>query len=174
MIEAQSAQAVEFLISPVNIGQLPITVKAVSSVAGDGETKKLKVKAEGIENSKTQALLIELNSDQNSITHDFAIDLPADRVKDSEFCSVQMIGDLLGPSLNNLNRLVTKPCGCGEQNMITLTPNIYALDYLNAISSGGGQSTKANLDKFILDARNNILTGYQNQLKYALDDGSFR
>lgn len=144
-------------------------------MAGDGETRKLKVKAEGIQQSSTQSMLIDLSPDQSSLTHDFFIDLPSNLVQDSAFCSVQVIGDLLGSSLNNLNRLITKPCGCGEQNMITLVPNIYVLNYLLPIvNSGGDESTKANLKKFMLEAKANILTGYQNELKYRLDDGSFR
>lgn len=173
-IEAQSAESVQFIITPTRIGQLPITIKAVSDVAGDGETKKLKVKPEGVQQSNTQALLIEV-SDNNPITHDFLIDLPANIVNDSAYCSVQVIGDLLGPSLNNLNRLVTKPYGCGEQNMITLVPNIYLLDYLNSIGGGDeNDASKANLRKFMIDAKSNILSGYQNQLRYRLEDGSFR
>lgn len=175
LIESQNAQTVEFLVSPVNIGQLPLTVKAVSDEAGDGETRKLKVKAEGIEQASTQALLIELDN-STALTHDFHIDLPANIVKDSEFCSIQVIGDLLGPSLNNLNRLVSKPYGCGEQNMVTLTPNIYALNYLYAIADPNSPSKNkiSNVDKLIIDAKSNILFGFQNQLKYVLDDGSFR
>jgi hypothetical protein len=40
-------------------------------------------------------------------------------------------GDILAPALSNLDGLVTLPTGCGEQNMITLVPNIFLLEYLN-------------------------------------------
>lgn len=171
-IAKQSAETVEFLISPVNIGLLPLTVLARSSDAGDGESRKLKVKPEGLEQVSTQALLLELTKG-TTLTHDFHSDLPSKIVNQSDFCSIQIIGDLLGPSLNNLNRLVTKPYGCGEQNMITLTPNIYALRYLNAVADGKKNKVD-NLDKLLINAKENILFGYQNQLKYTLDDGSFR
>jgi hypothetical protein len=41
-------------------------------------------------------------------------------------------GDLMGPALSNLDSLVRMPTGCGEQNMVGFTPNIYVLQYLTA------------------------------------------
>lgn len=41
-------------------------------------------------------------------------------------------GDLLGPSINGLDKLITMPYGCGEQNMIVFAPNTYILLYLIA------------------------------------------
>ena len=39
-------------------------------------------------------------------------------------------GDVMGPSLSGLDKLLRLPTGCGEQNMIGFTPNIYVLQYL--------------------------------------------
>lgn len=36
----------------------------------------------------------------------------------------------MGPSINNLNKLLYMPNGCGEPNLITVVPRIIALDYL--------------------------------------------
>ncbi len=36
----------------------------------------------------------------------------------------------MGPSLSGLEKLLRLPTGCGEQNMIGFTPNIYVLQYL--------------------------------------------
>lgn len=77
----------------------------------------------------------------------------------------------MGPSLNNLGNLIRKPYGCGEQNMVTLVPNIYALDYLLSIKASS--SSINNLDSLINNAKANIIDGYQRELTYALDDGSF-
>ena len=68
--------------------------------------------------------------------------------------------------------MVTKPYGCGEQNMITLTPNIYALKYLLATSSNK-KSKINNLETMIQNSKNNIQFGYQNQLNYLRSDSSF-
>jgi CD109 antigen len=56
--------------------------------------------------------------------------------------------------------------------MITLVPNILALDYLLSINSSSSSSIN-NLESLIRDAKANIVDGYQRQLTYALDDGSF-
>ncbi|OPJ69240.1 hypothetical protein AV530_012338 [Patagioenas fasciata monilis] len=46
----------------------------------------------------------------------------------SGICS--LLGDLMGMALQNLDRLVQLPHGCGEQNMVLFTPIVYALQYL--------------------------------------------
>ncbi len=38
----------------------------------------------------------------------------------------------MGPSLSGLEKLLRLPTGCGEQNMIGFTPNIYVLQYLSS------------------------------------------
>lgn len=77
----------------------------------------------------------------------------------------------MGPSLNNLNNLIQQPYGCGEQNMIGLTPNIYALDYINVIKNT--YSSLSNLKLLEEKAKKNIIDGYQRQLTYQRSDGSF-
>jgi len=39
----------------------------------------------------------------------------------------ELIGDIMGPVLANLDSLVRMPYGCGEQNMVTV---IYLFNYL--------------------------------------------
>ena len=41
-----------------------------------------------------------------------------------------ILGDLMGPSIEGLDKLLNMPTGCGEQNMIGFAPNIYVMDYL--------------------------------------------
>lgn len=43
-------------------------------------------------------------------------------------------GDILGSSLNNLDKLLRMPYGCGEQNMINFAPNIYVMKYLKTVN----------------------------------------
>lgn len=45
------------------------------------------------------------------------------------------VGNLVGPVVNTtieggLERFISQPTGCGEQNMIKLAPNVYVLEYL--------------------------------------------
>jgi len=41
----------------------------------------------------------------------------------------------MGPSISGITSLLRMPYGCGEQNMITFVPNIFAIKYLQAIDS---------------------------------------
>lgn len=45
---------------------------------------------------------------------------------------VGVVGDILGPALDNIDDLLKMPYGCGEQNMVNFAPNIFALQYLEA------------------------------------------
>ena len=38
----------------------------------------------------------------------------------------------MGPTMKNLNSLLSLPFGCGEQNLANFAPNIYVLKYLKA------------------------------------------
>jgi len=57
--------------------------------------------------------------------------------------SVWPQGDLLGPSVNGLDKLLRMPYGCGEQNMLNFAPNIYIMKYLET----AGQATADIVDK---------------------------
>lgn len=43
---------------------------------------------------------------------------------------ILLLGDVMGPTLNNLDKLLRLPFGCGEQNMIHFAPNVFVLKYL--------------------------------------------
>lgn len=42
------------------------------------------------------------------------------------------LGDIIAPSINGLGHLIRYPCGCGEQTMMYLAPNIYVIQYLQS------------------------------------------
>ncbi|RWR99662.1 Thioester-containing protein 2:-like isoform J, partial [Leptotrombidium deliense] len=71
----------------------------------------------------------------------------------------------MGPVINNLEDLLRMPYGCGEQNMINFVPNIVVLDYLT-------KSGKLN-EKIKSKAISHIESGYQRELTYKHDDGSY-
>lgn len=41
-------------------------------------------------------------------------------------------GDLMGPTVNNLDKLLVMPYGCGEQTMIGFAPDVFVTNYLSA------------------------------------------
>lgn len=67
--------------------------------------------------------------------------------------------------MKNLEKLIRLPYGCGEQNMLNFVPNVVILDYLRATNQlTPAVETKAEA---FMDA------GYQRELNYKHDDGSF-
>lgn len=66
---------------------------------------------------------------------DIELPLPssAQLIADSQRAFVSVVGDVMGPALSNFDDLLRMPYGCGEQNMIGFVPNIYVLQYLEAV-----------------------------------------
>uniref|UniRef100_A0A182MFS7 Alpha-macroglobulin receptor-binding domain-containing protein n=1 Tax=Anopheles culicifacies TaxID=139723 RepID=A0A182MFS7_9DIPT len=73
--------------------------------------------------------------------------------------------NLLTSVVDNLDNLLVVPAASGEQNMVRIVPNIVVLDYLHAI----GSKEQKLFDK----AKDLLLQGYQNQMRYRQSDGSF-
>ena len=74
----------------------------------------------------------------------------------------------MAPTMNNLDRLVNMPYGRGEQNMISMVPNIYVVKYLK----GTGQTVK--LVQLFAKAKKYMESGYERQEKnYRHRDGSY-
>ena len=57
--------------------------------------------------------------------------LPENLVPKSARAYLKITGDAMGPILNNLDKLVQQPTGCGEQNMVKFAPIISVVRYLN-------------------------------------------
>lgn len=58
--------------------------------------------------------------------------LPEDEtlVSDSVRSYLTVVGDVMGPALSNVDDLLRMPYGCGEQNMVGFSPNVFVLQYL--------------------------------------------
>ena len=53
-------------------------------------------------------------------------------VPNSVRSSIHVVGDVMGPALANIDNLLRMPYGCGEQNMVGFSPNVFVLQYLEA------------------------------------------
>uniref|UniRef100_A0A3P9P539 C3 and PZP like alpha-2-macroglobulin domain containing 8 n=2 Tax=Poecilia reticulata TaxID=8081 RepID=A0A3P9P539_POERE len=95
----------------------------------------------------------------------FTLGVPHNMVPGSERATAFMIGDVMGPTLNNLDKLLRLPFGCGEQNMIHFAPNVFVLKYL--------QKTGQLSPEVENEATDYLLQGYQRQLTYKRQDGSY-
>uniref|UniRef100_A0A665UQQ5 CD109 molecule n=1 Tax=Echeneis naucrates TaxID=173247 RepID=A0A665UQQ5_ECHNA len=162
-VGSQSGTSVLVPIRPLVLGEIPIAVKALSSVTSDLVRRTVVVKAEGLEQSFSTSLLFELPP--SGLSRVFNFTFPADVVEGSERVSVTAVGDILGPSISGLDSLIQMPHGCGEQNMINFAPNIYVLQYLNAT----GQARQETADR----AKGFMMEGYERELSYQRLDGSF-
>lgn len=166
-IPANDGASVSFLITPKKVGHIDIKVTATSERAGDAVIRKLLVKPEGQPQYFNKAVLVDMRDPRNpsTVKKNVTIAIPNNAVLGSERISVTGIGDILGPTVNNLDDLLKMPYGCGEQNMINFVPNIVVLDYL----SRANRLSTAIKDK----AKTNIESGYQRELTYKREDGSF-
>ncbi|XP_048210448.1 CD109 antigen-like [Perognathus longimembris pacificus] len=166
LVPSEDGVTLLFPVRPTQLGETPITVKAVSPTASDAITQKILVKAEGIEKSYSQAVLLDLtDSKQQTTLKTLSFSFPPDTVSGSERAQVTTVGDILGPSVHGLASLIQMPYGCGEQNMINFAPNIYILDYLT--------KKKLLTDNIKEKALSFMRQGYQRELLFQRDDGSF-
>ncbi|XP_075537197.1 pregnancy zone protein-like isoform X12 [Dermacentor variabilis] len=174
------SQVHKFQIRPQTIGEVNLTVSAAGSnsdtacgeqptekvVARDAVTRPLIIEAEGFEKEETQSVFVcPKDAGEEGAKNEFDLALPEDLVEGSARAYVSVTGDIMGPAIKNLDSLVQVPTGCGEQNMVKFTPNVYVLDYLKA--------TGKNQKEIERKAVNNLKTGYQRQQKYKHYDGSY-
>lgn len=163
-ISANDGASLSFMIRPKRAGPITIKVTATSPLAGDGIERTLQVDPEGVSEYSNQAVFVDLRQSRTFETN-FTLDIPKNIVDDSVRIEAGAVGDLLGGSVKNLDKLIRLPTGCGEQSMLKFVPNIVVLDYLRASS----QLTPAIEAK----AKKYLLSGYQRILSFKHKDGSF-
>nr|XP_055136704.1 pregnancy zone protein [Symphalangus syndactylus] len=129
----------------------------------DTVIKTLLVEAEGIEQEKTfSSMTCASGAD---VSEQLFLKLPSNVVKESARASFSVLGDILGSAMQNIQNLLQMPYGCGEQNMVLFAPNIYVLNYLN--------ETQQLTQDIKAKAVGHLITGYQRQLNYKHQDGSY-
>lgn len=104
-VPSQSGVAVSFIIRAVKVGSITIKVTGTTDVAGDGIEKQLIVEPEGITQYMNQAVLIDLTKN-SKIETNLSIRIPENAVKDSAKVECSAVGDLLGPTLENIDKLM--------------------------------------------------------------------
>ncbi|XP_016374394.1 alpha-2-macroglobulin-like protein 1 [Sinocyclocheilus rhinocerous] len=176
---SEESQTFQWIVSPSVLGKVNITVRAeavqsrelcgneVVTLPDKGRVDTVMhsvlVQAEGTKQSITQNELICL-ADRPQDTS-VSLTLPKVFVKDSAKSFITVLGDLMGRALRNIGDLLAMPYGCGEQNMLLFAPNIYILQYLES----SRQLTPQIKDRAITF----LESGYQRELTYKHDDGSY-
>lgn len=164
-IKSNDAVTYSFIIKPKKVGAISLKATAKSTLAGDAVVHILLVEPEGVAHYGNEAVVIDLREGHHFNTQHLTIDIPDDAVPDSARIEIKCMGDIFGGTIRNLPNLIRLPSGCGEQNMLNLVPNVVILKYLNAtgqLDTGTEKMAKEYTER-----------GYQQQLAYKHDDGSF-
>ncbi|KAJ7317128.1 hypothetical protein JRQ81_003290 [Phrynocephalus forsythii] len=170
-VKKQSSWAVPFVIVPLEVGIHDIEVKAAvwGLMVSDGVRKKLKVVPEGMQRKLVTVIDLDparLGKGGVQKVKVKAKDLddlvPGTKTK----IKIIIIEDSIDGS--HLGHLIITPSGCGEQNMIKMTPTVIATHYLDTT----GQWEKIGVDRRA-DAINKIMKGYAEQLVYRKPDHSY-
>uniref|UniRef100_A0A8C4QQE4 Uncharacterized protein n=1 Tax=Eptatretus burgeri TaxID=7764 RepID=A0A8C4QQE4_EPTBU len=165
-VRRKEGASLAFALSPKTLGQVPMTVKAQSAHASDAITDHVLVKAEGKRRTFSKAVLIDRRSGETNVTSEILkFTYPSNMVQGSAVAYVSAVGDIMGPSIEGLQHLVQMPYGCGEQNMVKFAPNVYVLQYLEA--------TDKSFESLRQKVISYMVRGYQRQLNYQRQDGSY-
>jgi len=159
-VNANSVGLASFLIQPTKLGRNILEVTVRSPLRADAVRKELLVEAEG-----TQRELITNGMLRAGETIELNAAIPDYSVTGSEKLLLSITPSLVAQSINGIDELLKMPFGCGEQNMIFFSPDVEILRYLDAT----GQLTPEVRAK----AEHLITVGYQRQLTYRREDGSF-
>uniref|UniRef100_A0ABM5FQH8 Complement C3 n=1 Tax=Pogona vitticeps TaxID=103695 RepID=A0ABM5FQH8_9SAUR len=178
-IQKQSSWAMPIVIVPLEVGIHDIEVKAAvwGVMVSDGVKKKLKVVPEGMQRKLVTVV------DLDPATHgkrgvqkeevkaeDLGDIVPGTEPETKISVQGDPVAQIVEDSIDgtNLKHLIITPSGCGEQNMITMTPAVIATYYLDTT----GQWEKIGVDRRVA-AISQILKGYAQQLTYKKPDHSY-
>ncbi|XP_063210944.1 alpha-2-macroglobulin-like protein 1 [Chroicocephalus ridibundus] len=173
---ADEARTFRWGVRATNLGQVNITVstEALSSKELCGNEMPV-VPAQGRVDTVIKPLLVQpggilVEKAHNSLLcqeadEEISLEIPANILEGSQRAHVTVMGDILGNALQNLDSLLAMPYGCGEQNMVRFAPNIYIQQYLEK-SGQLRPDIRAKAQGF-------LQSGYQRELLYKHDDGSY-
>lgn len=123
-LASDSGVASTFLIRFTAVRQIPLKLSATSPIAADAVVRILRVDPEGVPQYVNKVSFIDLrNTNRLDITE--RVDVPFNAVPQSLKININVIGNLLGGTIENLHQLIRLPTGCGEQNMLKFVPNMW-------------------------------------------------
>ncbi|NWV18179.1 A2ML1 protein, partial [Origma solitaria] len=173
---ADEAKTFQWGVRATSLGEVNITVstEALSSSEPCGNELPL-VPAQGRVDTVIKPLLVQpggilVEKAHSSLlcqegAEEVSLEIPTNILESSQRAHVTVMGDILGNALQNLDHLLAMPYGCGEQNMVRFAPNIYIQQYLEK----SGQL----LPDIRAKAQSFLQSGYQRELRYKHNDGSY-
>lgn len=175
----EESRTFTWIITATSLGKISFKVSAEALKTEDlCGNEVVTVPDRGRIDTVIRTLLVEAEGTKQTVSHNallcpaegpveqaVSVKLPKVFVEGSAKAFVSVLGDLMGRAMKNLDKLLAMPYGCGEQNMVLFAPNIYIMQYL--------ESSK-QLTQEIKDMAVRFLEGgYQRELKYKHDDGSY-
>jgi len=157
---ANDIGGVRFTISPRELGNNSLKISARSTEAADAIIKKLIIEPEGVQRELVENLVLNAVGSSEAYT-----DIPLNAIEGSGRAYLTITSSYLTQTIEGLEKLIQMPFGCGEQNMIVFAPDVFITRYLEA----SGQIKPEIMAK----AEMLMLTGYQRELTYRHNDGSF-
>eukprot|EP00079_Xenopus_tropicalis_P031751 XP_017945522.1 PREDICTED: LOW QUALITY PROTEIN: alpha-2-macroglobulin [Xenopus tropicalis] len=179
---AEESKTFYWNLKASNLGEVNVTVKTealdtqdlcnnefpIVPKQGRSDTvvKPLLVQPGGVLEEKSHSSLLCCQAgEEHPKTEEISLKVPENILKDSERAYATVLGDLMGTAMQNLDRLLAMPYGCGEQNMVLFAPNIFILEYLT--------KTHQLTPEIQSKAKRFLESGYQRQLTYKRNDGSY-
>lgn len=166
-VNSNSGEVVTFQIKPLIVGDITLRLNALTDTTHtDAMIQKLKVEACGKVESFNEPKYIQVDNNR-TIKTNFSLHFPNDMIENTEYVKLEIGGNYLMPAMENLHRLVKKPTGCGEQNMINFAPSVLILEYFKAT----GKYSEHN--SHVVKLKSFINIGYQQQLAYRHRSGGY-
>ncbi|XP_049293400.1 CD109 antigen-like [Anopheles funestus] len=167
-IPPKAGVPISFLVKARSLGEITVRIEATikSIQEKEGLEKVIRVMPESLLQLKQESRSFFFDTYSHR-TFSIYLDIKWSKVdKDSIKIMFRVNPNLLQTlTITDLDDLLTDSRGNGEQNMITLAPNILVLDYLHATGLE---------DQSLRDSATSLLRqGYQNQMRYRQTDGSF-
>ena len=160
-IEGEGNALATFHITPRGTGEFPVMIEARGETHSDAMAVTTVVRAEGVPAERTLNLIIEPGGRETvGRIH------PENAVPDTLVTWIEVTGGNMSKPLENLGKMLKIPFGCGEQNMTVVGPNAQILRYL---SQRNPEEHQGQVDR----ATRLMQEGYQRQLIYQRNDGSF-
>ncbi|KAK9872958.1 hypothetical protein WA026_020307 [Henosepilachna vigintioctopunctata] len=153
-----------FLITPKKLGLLEIKITANNPSTQDAITEYLMVEAEGETEYYTKSELLDLRKTEY-VKKTINFTIPKNAIPGSVKVEVASVGNIFGPTLKNLDSVIRKPTGCGEQNLLYMMTSLIVLKYM--------KSSQHNLPQIRQKAIDYLQENYQTQLSFKRNDGSF-
>ena len=151
-----------FNIKPTGLGVGQLKVTARSRTRADAIVKDLLVEAEGVQRETVETLVVSAGQ---SYEMDMSVPDGDGLIAGSARTYLALTGNYLAQTMAGLDSLLRMPYGCGEQNMLLFAPDVAVSQYL--------KETGQTKPEIMAKAESLMLTGYQRELTYRRNDGSF-